>query len=169
MTLLLVLACASAPMSQAPVGSTPDVPTPTPAPAPEPTGAPDPLAGKTLSEICTSDLLLLKWEYDDLQRNFAARCCVEGGIEDEGWCDLDWPFSDVPDCGAYDQMRNAIFAYYGYRFSKPEYQEMFEKQPWYRARDDFDADWLNPVAKKNVDTLKRLRAEKVACMEYPAE
>ena len=36
-------------------------------------------------------------------------------------------------------MRNAIFAYYGYRFSKPEYQEMFEKQPWYRARDDFDA------------------------------
>ncbi|RME22268.1 MAG: YARHG domain-containing protein [Deltaproteobacteria bacterium] len=169
LVLVVALACGSAPSS---------ITTPAPANA-EPAAAPastpsaeahaaapafDPLAGHSLAEICRDrGLSLIKWDYDQLQRDFAKLCCGPDGIAGDIACDLDWPFSDVPPCHAYDELRNHIFARYGYPFRSAEWQETFGTQPWYQRRDDFDPSWLSEAAKRNVERLKQLKASQTAC------
>ncbi|MEQ1564171.1 MAG: YARHG domain-containing protein [Myxococcota bacterium] len=176
-TLSSVLACTGAapePPTPAPVAAAPP-PAPAPRakikagrgkagrerPAKDPqakipaTGVPDPLAGLDAAEICTSDeLLMLKYGFDALQGGKCAEVCCPEGKEEHWCCGLDWPFSDVPSCDAYAYMRNGIFARYGYPFTEEKWSEAFGAAPYYRRREDFDAAWLSPVAKRNVDVLK---------------
>jgi hypothetical protein len=128
--------------------------------------APDPLYGMTRAQICSTDRVLLKWSFAELQSGYGTICCEhpEGLGPDGNWCGLDWPFSDVPPCAAYDDMRNAIFAYYGFPFTTERYRKRYADVDWYVLRDDFDTDWLPAVARENVATLKQLKADRVACM-----
>lgn len=160
----LMLACGSAPTPSAP----PVAPSVTaPGPAPVPRGVPDPLAGRTLAEVCSDEgLLLLQHDLDALiGGRFHEVCCVPGGLEGDASfpCELDWPFNDVPPCEAWDHMRNGIYARYGYPFTKPTYQEMFGTQPWYSRRDDFDPAWMTEVARRNVKALEKKKADKAMC------
>lgn len=155
--LFLVLACASSEPA-----STPAV---TP-PAPAPTAAPavDPLLGKSKAEICADNgLSLIQWDFGTLQADFAGACCGPDGLPDEGICSLDWPFSDVPPCSAYDAMRNHIYARYGYDFQDQVWEQMFESQAWYQQRTDFDPTWLSATATRNVAVLQQLKADQVGC------
>ena len=130
-----------------------------------PLSKPDPLKGKSLAEVCSSDdLALIRWSFEDLQNGFANLCCANGGLED-GRCELDWPFSDVPGCDVYDDMRNGIFARYGYPFTKKEWQDRFEKTSWYKKRSDFKAEWLSEKATENVQKLKDLKKNRVGCSD----
>ena len=127
----------------------------------------DPLEGRTLKDICSSTgLSLIKWPYATLQENFTKLCCTTGGLEEGSMeCELDWPFSDVPSCSAYDELRNEIFARYGRAFSGKQWQQTFGSTDWYTVRKDFSNDWLTDVANQNVATLVQLKKDKVACMD----
>ena len=127
----------------------------------------DPLVGKSLQDICASDgLSLIKWSYEDRQSKHQELCCGEGGFpEDAEECIFDWPFSDVPSCSAYDQMRNEIFAQYGRGFKTEKWQNHFGAQDWYQIRDDYTDEWLSPVAQANVKSLIEKKANKVGCMD----
>ncbi len=145
-----VLACLP---SSAPVGAA--------SPAP----APDPVAGRTLAVICADDgLAMIRFPYSTLQGEFAKVCCGPGGLPaDDGRCELDWPFSDVPECAAYDELRNRIYAHYGYPFKDERWVKAYGSQAWYQRREDFQPSWLSPVAKANIDLLVKYKAEKVGC------
>ncbi len=162
----LSLACGD---SDAPSASSSPAPAPAPATTPAPTAPQpgvDPLAGKTTRQICEDNgLAMIKWSYEQLNTDFRSLCCGADGIQDDPVCELDWPFSDVPPCDAYDFMRNHIYARYGYPFKDPRFVQEFGTKDWYQKRDDFNAAWLSPVASKNVETLKKLKADKVACMD----
>ena len=127
----------------------------------------DPLAGKTLSEICEANgLLLIKWPYNKIQAEFPALCCTKGGLSSDNYlCEMDWPFSDVPSCSAYDEMRNEIFARYGRAFKTPKWQKIFGQTDWYTIQADFSNEWLSEVAKTNVEILVKNKTNKVACMD----
>ena len=92
----------------------------------------DPLQGKSLPEVCSADgLLLIKWPYTKIQNEFRALCCSEGGLSaDADQCEMDWPFSDVPKCDAYDALRNEIFARYGRAFQSKKWQTWFGSTDW---------------------------------------
>ena len=125
---------------------------------------PDPLSGKTLTEICDSySLVLIRFDFEILHNGFADICCGDGRLEDDMRCELDWPFNDVPPCTAYDELRNAIYMHYGYPFTTAKWQDRAQKMPGYERREDFSPSWLSEVAKKNVETLKRLKQDRVAC------
>lgn len=134
-------------------------------PASPPAAPPlDPLAKQSVAQICADNgLSLIKWPYDTLAADFAGTCCGAGGLVENPACDLDWPFSDVPPCSAYDAMRNHIYARYGYDFKNRVYEAMFEHQPWYQQRADFDESWLSDVARANVAKLEQLKADHVNC------
>jgi hypothetical protein len=128
--------------------------------ASSPSSAPlDPTMGKTMNDICNDPALMLtRYAWDDLSSGgHAARCCVDGALGAfEGCGELDWPSSDVPDCAFFDELRNEIFARYGYTFTDPRWRSHFAATPWYRPRADFDAALLPPVARANVATLKAM-------------
>ena len=128
--------------------------------------SPNPLSGKSLAEICENDeLALIKWSFAELQNGFASLCCQPGGLQDDGRCELDWPSSDVPSCELYDEMRNGIFARYGYPFSSAKWQKRFADVSWYKKRDDFSNDWLTQQATQNVATLKKMKTNRTNCMD----
>ena len=137
----------------------------------QPSKAFDPLEGKSLKEICSATgLSLIKWPYATLQENFTKLCCTTGGLEEglaEGSmeCQLDWPFSDVPSCSAYDELRNEIYARYGRAFSGKQWQQTFGSTDWYTVREDFSDDWLTDVANQNVATLVQFKQNKVSCID----
>lgn len=163
----LLIACGSTP-SVAPPAPSPQTPAAAPAPAAA-SGVPDPLAGRSLAEVCTDEgLLLIQHDLDALiAGRFHEVCCVPGGLEGDAAisCELDWPFNDVPPCDAWDHMRNHIYARYGYPFTKPTYQQRFGSQPWYTRRDDFDASWMSEVARRNVKALEKKKADKAMCSD----
>jgi hypothetical protein len=76
---------------------------------------------------------------------------------------MDFPFSDVPACDAYDELRNCIYARFGYIFAKPKWQQQFSKLPWYKPDPTFTEAKLPPVAKANVQKLKDLKAKRQGC------
>lgn len=133
----------------------------------QPPKAFDPLEGKSLKDICSATgLSLIKWPYETLQANFSNLCCTTGGLEEGSMeCELDWPFSDVPSCSAYDDMRNEIFARYGRAFSSKQWQQVFGATDWYTVRDDFSDSWLTDTANQNASTLVQLKKNKVSCMD----
>lgn len=57
-------------------------------------------------------------------------------------------------------LRNTVYAAYGYTFRSPELRAHFERQPWYRARADFDPKWLRPADVERVALIKKLEAKK---------
>ena len=139
-----------------------------PAGAPAPAAvapAPDPLKGLSLAEICgDSGLALIKFDYQALSSDFAGTCCGPGGMpEDEGLCQMDFPFNDVPECSAYAYIRNSIYARYGYPFDKQEWVTAFGNMPWYTRRADFQEAWLSDTARANVARLQQLEKDKVGC------
>ena len=157
------IACASGP-EERPEPQPATAPEPSPVPVGEFPPPPDPLKGKSLAQICDDDTLaLIKFSFSDLQSDFAGVCCGDGGLKDDMRCELDWPFSDVPPCTAYDDLRNGIFMHYGYPFNSPEWRQRSEKNPDYKRRKDFMPDWMTDEAKANVETLKKLKKDKVAC------
>jgi hypothetical protein len=173
-TLALGLACATEP---------PPSETPQPAPSPEPervkvkakgkhktptvpaTGVPDPLAGMGDRELCAGSpaQLMLKYELGALQTGKCHDVCCP--IDSSHWCcELDFPFSDVPPCDAWAEMRNEIFARYGYPFQEQRWRDRFEQEPWYQRREDFDPKWLTQVAADNVAVLQKNEKEQIGCM-----
>lgn len=128
----------------------------------------DPLEGKSLSEICSSNSLsLIKWSFEELQSNFASLCCKEGGLDPNNSmsCELDWPFSDVPACSEYDLMRNEIYARYGREFKSDKWKKAFGARSWYKIRADYSDDEVSAVAQKNVTHLLKRKKDKVSCMD----
>lgn len=127
----------------------------------------DPLKGKTRKEICSADgLLLIKWPYSTIQSDFSSLCCGADGLSSDDYrCEMDWPFSDVPSCSAYDELRNEIFARYGRAFSTQKWQKHFGSTEWYQIRKDFSDTWLSDTATKNVARLVQNKKGKVACMD----
>jgi hypothetical protein len=124
----------------------------------------DPLEGKSLKEICESNFLsLTKWRYDILQSNFKKLCCTAEGINNNPPCGQDWPFSGVPSCSAYDELKNGILALHGYPFKGQMWRDHFEKEEWYVRRIDYSESWLSAQAIENISTLMYLKETKVHC------
>jgi hypothetical protein len=152
LTRVAAIACALAAADPAP---------PAPAPPAKKSGAPlwqQKLDAKTLCG--DSALLLTAHAFESLQNGGYCALCKPF---DEMACELDWPFSDVPPCSAYDEMRNGIFAFYGRPFEKPEWRALFAKKSWYAADASFTEARLSDIAKKNVAFLKQAASEKRAC------
>jgi sulfatase modifying factor 1 len=114
------------------------------------------LDAQTCGDPCA---LLTMYSYDELSSN-ACKICKK---YDKTFCEVDFPFNDVPSCEAYDELRNCIFARYGYVFSKPKWQKQFGKAAWYKPDPSFTEAKLPPVAKANVQKLKDLKAKKQGC------
>jgi uncharacterized protein len=114
------------------------------------------LDARTCSDPCA---LLTVAAYDDL----VAGACKLRKKHDTTFCEIDFPWSDVPSCDAYDELRNCIYARFGYVFSKTKWQEQFGKQPWYKPDPSFTEAKLPPVAKANVQKLKDLKAKRQGC------
>lgn len=128
---------------------------------------PDPLAGKTLKQVCEDDaLLLLKAPWDELRGGgFHKLCCGKGALgPDGGACPFDWPSGDVPGCSDLDRLRNRVFAYYGYPFKDPKWKAEFGGEPWYRARADFQMSWIPSVGQANTAFLKAYTAQGTGCI-----
>jgi hypothetical protein len=128
--------------------------------------APQPLAGKSLAQICKDDaLLLIKEDVDQLmKKGFHQLCCENGGpLQGDDVCSLDWPFNDVPPCEVWDELRNDIYAKYGYPFKEEKWQRRYASDPSYKRREDFDASWLSPAASRNVETLKGYKSRTFSC------
>jgi formylglycine-generating enzyme required for sulfatase activity len=129
-----------------------------PAPTPAATASaskPGPNA-ETCGDACS---LLTLYSYDELAAN-ACKICKK---HDKTFCEMDFPFNDVPSCDAYDELRNCIFARFGYVFAKPKWQQQFGKLPWYKPDPAFTEAKLSPVAKANVQKLKDLKAKRQGC------
>ncbi|MGI9335063.1 MAG: hypothetical protein ACR2RL_18110 [Gammaproteobacteria bacterium] len=125
---------------------------------------PDPVSGKSLAQICDSyTLVLIRFDFETLQSSFADVCCGNGGLQDDMRCEMDWPFNDVPPCTAYDELRNGIYMHYGFPFTTAKWRDRAKKMPGYERRNEFSPNWLSETAKKNVQTLKRLKKDRVAC------
>jgi formylglycine-generating enzyme required for sulfatase activity len=114
------------------------------------------LNAETCGDACA---LLTLYSYDELVAN-ACKICKK---HDNTFCEMDFPFSDVPTCDAYDELRNCIFARFGYVFAKPKWQQQFGKLPWYKPDPSFTEAKLPPVAKANVQKLKDLKAKRQGC------
>jgi hypothetical protein len=114
------------------------------------------LGAETCGDPCA---LLTLYSYDELTKN-ACKLCKK---YDDTFCEMDFPFNDVPSCDAYDELRNCIYARFGYVFSKPKWQEQFSKAAWYKPDPSFTEAKLPAVAKANVQKLKDLKAKKQGC------
>lgn len=112
---------------------------------------------------CSEDAFLLtQYSYANLQAGGYCKLCR---AFDENACDLDWPFSDVPSCKAYDEIRNGIFAFYGRTFESEEWRAFFAAKPWYKPDPAFTEERLSNVARSNVAYLKRAATEKIGCAD----
>ncbi|MBN1492242.1 MAG: ankyrin repeat domain-containing protein [Phycisphaerae bacterium] len=121
----------------------------------EPAGKPG-LDAETCGDACA---LLTLYSFDELASN-ACKICKK---YDDTFCEIDFPFNDVPSCDAYDELRNCIFARFGYVFSKPKWQKQFGKAAWYKPDPSFTEAKLPAVAKANVQKLKQLKAKRQGC------
>ena len=111
-------------------------------------------------QICGDACALLTlYAYDDLVAN-ACKLCKR---HDKMFCGMDFPFGDVPTCDAYDELRNCLFARFGYVFGKPQWQQRFAKLPWYKPDPAFTEAKLPPVVKANIQKLKDLKAKRQGC------
>jgi ankyrin repeat protein len=103
--------------------------------------------------------LLSSYAYADLAAH-ACRMCADF---DATYCAHDFPWADPPSCDAYDELRNCIYARFGYVFAKPKWAEHFGKLPWYKPDPRFTEAKLPTVAKANIKKLKELKAEDERC------
>ena len=126
----------------------------------------DPLVGKDLRDICSSYFLsLIKWRFAELQSNFNELCCTKEGLNSDLPCGLEWPFSDVPSCSAYDELQQGIYASYGRPFDSAHWKKRFAEESWYSPREDYSEVWLSATAVENINTLNHLKKTKVHCRD----
>lgn len=112
------------------------------------------------AEVCADPCqLLMRYAYDDLAAN-ACKLCRK---HDDTFCETDFPWNDVPACDAYDELRNCIFARFGYVFAKPKWQQAFGKLPWYKPDPSFKEDKLSATVKGNIRKLKELKDKRIGC------
>lgn len=114
------------------------------------------LDAATCRDACT---LLTRYSFDEL----VTRVCKLCKKYDDTYCTLDFPWNDVPACDAYDELRNCLYARFGYVFAKSKWQKQFAGQPWYKPDPNFTEDKLPPVVKANVQKLKERKARRVGC------
>ena len=121
------------------------------------------MADLSATEMCSSStLMLVKYRFDELQDDKCSDVCCT--LDASHWCcESDWPFPDVPSCSAYAELRNGLFARYGYPFEDVEWRQRFEGEAFYRRRDDFRPEWMSSVARKNVEILKHLEDSGEGC------
>jgi formylglycine-generating enzyme required for sulfatase activity len=152
--------CAKSANDTTPVRALPASPAPA-APAPATTSPAPPAAKPGLDAQACGDpcALLTLYAYDDLVAN-ACKLCKK---YDTTFCEMDFPFNDVPACDAYDELRNCVYAHFGYVFAKPKWQRQFSKMPWYKPDPAFTEAKLPPVAKANVQRLKDLKTKRQGC------
>lgn len=109
--------------------------------------------------------LVARYDFAWLEENVCQLC---GGADEEApWCALDWPFSDVPSCDVWDEMRNGVFAYYGYPFKDARWKARFERERWYRRDEGFTPEKLPAPARRNVKLFKQFKEERRACFDEP--
>ena len=126
----------------------------------------NPLDGKSLRDICSSYFLsLIKWRFAELQNNFNEMCCTKEALDSDLPCGLEWPFSDVPSCTAYDELQQGIYASYGRPFESGPWKQRFAEEPWYSPRDDYSEIWLSATAVENIETLAHRKKTKVHCRD----
>jgi hypothetical protein len=143
------------------VASCTEPPPAKPAVAPAlPVAPPQALDTKTL--CADNAILLTQHSFDSLQAGGYCKLCKKF---DESACELDWPFSDVPSCKAYDEMRNGIFAFYGRTFDSEEWRAFFAKKSWYKPDPAFTEARLSAIARANIAYLKRAATEKIGCAD----
>jgi hypothetical protein len=106
--------------------------------------------------VCT---LLLHYSYDELEEHACEICRPVT----EDFCQVDFPFNDVPECAAWDELRNCIYARHGRPFKAPEWRKAFEGQPWYQVDAKYTDDRLSPVERANVRRLIELKKERHGC------
>jgi hypothetical protein len=126
--------------------------------------APLPLPSK---DQCQHDeLLLLQYPLEELMDGMWSQLCCQKGKELGGdRCNLDWPFSDVPDCDSWALLRNGIFARYGYPFQKTEWQAEFGRWDWYKRNEAFDAEQMSATARANIALLQRYETTGFSCQK----
>ncbi len=159
LSILFALACSSdipAPVVTAAVPAS----TATAAPAPAAPAAPASAWKPTELPACHELSLLVKYDYAYIQQHYCELC---KDVDDQA-CVLDWPSSDVPSCSYFDQLRNGIYAYYGYNFQKAEWKDYFTTQPWYSADPAFDAARMSAQANRNIALLKTMVEKKQGCL-----
>ena len=99
-----------------------------PAPQKKTEGVLNPLAGKTMGQICRSDALLLS--RFDIKLLFGTplpkACCVQGVLPDSEShrCQLDWPSSDVPPCSLWQKLRQDLLAAHGLKASTKQLDQL---------------------------------------------
>jgi hypothetical protein len=78
--------------------------------------APGPLAGKTMTQICMKDgLLLSRWSVTALYGTpLPEPCCAKGVLPtgEEHRCSLDWPSSGIPSCDIWLKLHQKLAAYH---------------------------------------------------------
>jgi len=112
------------------------------------------------AQICSDACqLLTRYAYDKLTADVCKIC----GKYESTFCEMDFPFNDVPSCEAYDEIRNCIYARFGYVFAKPKWQDLYAKMTWYKPDPGFTEAKLPPVAKANIQKLKDLKARRRGC------
>jgi hypothetical protein len=137
----------------------PPVATPPQAAAPTPVGAVS-FVPPNLEE-CSDVVLLTRYAFDDLaQGRFCSLC--EG--KDGRACIMDWPFNDVPPCQAYEAMMNTIYAYYGRPFTTSKWKNHFAQEPWYKADPSYRDSRLSPMARRNVEFLRKKARSRDGCL-----
>lgn len=106
---------------------------------------------------CDTVALLTKYDFAWLEKNYCDLCKAE----DERACVLDWPVSDVVSCTYWDELRNGIFAYYGYPFKNPTWRERFKA--WYTENPNYAESMLSAESVRNVALLKKMAETHQRC------
>lgn len=110
--------------------------------------------------MCSTAYLLTHFTYQELQ---GGKYCALCQVVDPMACELDWPFSDVPSCDAVEELRNAIYAYYGGPFTSDRWKARFTAEPWYIRNDAYDDAMLDDVARGNLQVLQQIIDAGQAC------
>ncbi len=110
---------------------------------------------------CHAGALLTSYDYVDVQKRYCELC----KDQDDRACTLDWPSSDMPTCHSYDELRNTIYAWYGYPFTSAEWKAHFAKEPWYTADPTFTDTRMSAAARRNIALLKSKAEQKRDCMD----
>jgi hypothetical protein len=71
-------------------------------------------------------------------------------------------------------LRNEVYARYGRGFVTKVYQDYFNRQSWYRIRNDYTDDWLSSADKRNAELLRAVEqapsvADTIALLERNVE
>lgn len=152
---LLALACAGPASEQPPepavaaprAPAAPEVPTlddprKTPHDPPEPLLKPEPLRREQHAALCAEHnacALLVHYTLEQLEGGDVCTLC---GDQDAAFCELDWPFSDVPPCSEWHELERCVWLTTGAR----------------RLPD------LDIPARQNVIELQRRLDDQIACV-----